>query len=74
MMKVKELFYMKLLKKDVGTYYSYNNDLIDIFFRLFSPAEAIEFFESVVLKDFAESNLPLLEYVSYLFISIVYIN
>ena len=38
--------YMKLLKKDVGTYYSYNNDLIDIFFRLFSPAEAIEFFEA----------------------------
>ena len=38
--------YMALLKKDVGTYYSYNKDLISIFFRLFSPAEAIEFFEA----------------------------
>ncbi len=38
--------YMAQLKSDVHHYYSYSTDLIDIFLRLFSPAEAIEFFEA----------------------------
>ena len=38
--------YVDTLKKDVHHYYSYNTELVEIFFRLFSPAEAIEFFEA----------------------------
>ena len=38
--------YLDQLKRDVHSYYSYNMDLCDIFFRLFSPGEAIEFFEA----------------------------
>ena len=38
--------YLDQLKRDVSTYYGYNDDLADMFLRLFSPAEAIEFFES----------------------------
>ena len=38
--------YVDQLKRDVHQYYSYNTDLCDLFFRLFSPKEAIEFFEA----------------------------
>ena len=38
--------YLEQLKRDVHQYYSYNVDLCEIFFRLFSPREAIEFFEA----------------------------
>ena len=38
--------YMDQMKRDVETYYGYNRDLVDLFLRLFSPQEAIEFFEA----------------------------
>lgn len=38
--------YMTLLKRDVGFYYGYNAFLVNQVLRLFSPAEAVEFFEA----------------------------
>jgi ribosomal RNA methyltransferase Nop2 len=38
--------YVEQLKRDIHSYYSYNTDLCDLFLRLFSPGEAIEFFEA----------------------------
>ncbi|ETK74300.1 ribosomal RNA small subunit methyltransferase B [Phytophthora nicotianae] len=38
--------YMESLAKDLAGYFGYNRDLIDMFLKMFSPAECVEFVEA----------------------------
>ena len=37
---------MECLAQDFADYYGYNRELVDVFTQLFSPAEAVQFFEA----------------------------
>lgn len=38
--------YVECLAQDFADYYGYNRELVDVFTQLFSPAEAVQFFEA----------------------------
>lgn len=38
--------YTECLAQDFADYYGYNRELVDVFMQLFSPAEAVQFFEA----------------------------
>ena len=38
--------YTECLAQDFADYYGYNRELVDVFTQLFSPAEAVQFFEA----------------------------
>jgi ribosomal RNA methyltransferase Nop2 len=38
--------YLQQLSRDLADYFGYNLELVEMFMKLFSPAEALEFFDA----------------------------